>query len=141
MIDGSSCLQRRIFSDVSRVFGSEDTQGLFVGEVRGKALCAVEVVGGGEVSSLWLFFGWYLLDYRQADGAICRKDVPRLVCIGCIEYFRLLGKREGDASTVWGNQVISAQLLVLECNEVRPKIRHVVPTKIRRKGSWICALF
>ena len=38
MIDGSSCLQGRIFSDVSRVFGSEDTQKCFVGELRGKAL-------------------------------------------------------------------------------------------------------
>ena len=32
MIDGSSCLQGRIFSEMSRVFGSEDTHSLFAGD-------------------------------------------------------------------------------------------------------------
>lgn len=59
MIDGSSCLQRRIFSDVSRVFGSEDKQRLLWDiQGRGEALCGVEV-GGGQIS-LMALFGWYL---------------------------------------------------------------------------------
>jgi hypothetical protein len=60
MIDGSSCLQRRIFSEVSKLFGSEDTRSLSLEkDGRGSALCGVEV-SGGEVCLNGFCFGWYL---------------------------------------------------------------------------------
>lgn len=60
MIDGSSCLQGRIFSEVSRVIGSEDTQSLFVGE-RGERQGFMWSRGWAEVIEFNGSFGWYLL--------------------------------------------------------------------------------
>jgi hypothetical protein len=88
-------------------------------------------VGGGEVSLMTLF-GWYLYFGGSSQKYSVGKwgDMPQGCsggsCIGCIGYFRLYGTGWW-MQVLYGlvNRVISAQLLVLECNEVRPKIRHV----------------